>query len=121
MPLEASEASLVQNPAKSSSFLPASPTPAGNLGVLPRELRDEIYGYVFGRTDTNELYPPANLFLALRTDSFGTTHLQWDKVYFPWILQLSKRIRQEVVEFLNSKGVFWVYEDLFPSTNTKDI
>ena len=100
-----------------ATILPASSTPAGNLEVLPREIRDEIYGYVFGTIDLNELVVSFGVLLALQIDSYGTTRLQWDEMYPSSILKLSKRIRQEAMEFLYSKGVFRIHD---PSTNTKD-
>lgn len=107
MPVEASDATI----------LPASSTPAGNLEVLPREIRDEIYGYVLGTTDYDDfvydfkvslrLHMDSEVRLALHMDSSGTTRLQWDDEFsFPSILKLSKRIRQEAIGFLYSKGVF---------------
>lgn len=122
MPVEASDATI----------LPASSKPAGNLEVLPREIRDEIYGYVLGTTDYDDfvydfeerlaLHMDSEVPLALHMDSSGTTRLQWDDGFvFPPILKLSKRIRQEAMEFLYSKGVFWVHGSSFPSTIIKDI
>lgn len=100
-----------------ATILPASSTPAGNLEVLPREIRDEIYGYVLGTTDPNDLVRGFSVPLALQIDSFGTTRLHWDEMYPSSIIKLSKRIRQEAMEFLYSKGVFRIHG---PSTNTKD-
>lgn len=121
MPIDASGASSVQNPAKLSSILPTFPTTAGNLGVLPREIRDEIYRYVLGRTDPNKWDRGADVLLAAPTDSVGTTHLYWRKGDFPRILQLSTRIRQEAIEFIYSKAVFGMLEAYSPGINCIDM
>ena len=119
MPLKRSEASFEGTSVKSSSMLPVSPTSLGNLGFLPREIRNEIYGDVFGLSRSSEwLYTPhahtpmrvwlrsCDAIITPQSDRFDNGRCIYVDGVRRSILCISRDIRQEAMEVLCSEGVF---------------
>ena len=75
---------------KLSSILPASPTSAGDFGVLPREIRDKIYGYMFHVIE--KVWFPF-LFITLRSDSINYACFHAVENLNPSILGASRCVR----------------------------
>lgn len=104
MPPEISKSSFEGNPVKPCSILPACPTPTGDLGVLPREIRDQIYGYVVSRA--RRCIPPYTYTpFPIRTVARGNFQFQWYGSDYQ-ILRASACICREVMEVLYSEEVF---------------
>lgn len=91
---------------KHFSILPTSPTPNGSLRVLPREIRDEIYGYVLGATPGNDYIFDANIKVKLQLTSAGKAQLLWNRASDYKIFGVSTRIRREAIEFFCSETLF---------------
>ena len=92
-------------PEKSSSIFQAVPTPAGNLGVLPREIRDEIYGYMLCLHRSNKGYGDSDVYIPPRS-LFSKVCFRLGRRVNHRILHVSKGVRQEATEVLCSQGVF---------------
>ena len=92
-------------PVKPSSIFQAVPTPAGNLGVLPREIRDEIYGYMLCLNRGNNWHRESDVYIPPRS-LFGKVCFQLGKRVDRRVLYISKGVRQEAIEVLCSQGVF---------------
>lgn len=88
-----------EKPEKFTSILTASPTPNGNLGVLPREIRDEIYGYVL-RTNPEDNYVSFSDFIPSVPSSSGALQNP--------IFGASTCTRQEAMQVLCSMRRFLV-------------
>lgn len=93
-------------PAKSSSILPAVPTPAGNLGILPREIRDEIYGYMLRLNCSNKWRRDSDVYIPLRSLLKRKPCFRLGKRVDHRILDVSKCIGQEAREVLCWQGIF---------------
>ena len=92
-------------PVKPSSIFQAVPTPAGNLGVLPREIRDEIYGYMLCLNRSNKWHRDSDVYIPPRS-LFSKLCFQLGKRVDNRILYVSKGVRQEAIEVLCSQGAF---------------
>ena len=92
-------------PVKSSSIFQAGPTPAGNLGVLPREIRDEIYGYMLCLNCSNKWRRDSDVYIPPRS-LFGKPCFRLGSRVDHRILYVSKGVRQEALEVLCSQGLF---------------
>ena len=90
-------------PVTPCSILPVSPTPTGNLGVLPREIRDQIYGHLMSRL--RSCYPYLCVEVMIQTDPCGKIQANFDGSRYP-ILRTSACICREVMAVLYSEKVF---------------
>ena len=100
-----SNISFEEMPVKSSSIFQAVPTPAGNLGVLPREIRDEIYGYMLCLNQSNKWHRDSDVYIPPQS-LFSKVCFRLGKRVDHRILYVSKGVRQEALEVLCSQGVF---------------
>ena len=80
------------------------PTPLGTLSILHRELRDEIYRYVYNHKHLLTPYPKTS---RLKWQSYNETILDLS------MLAVSKIIRQEFLVVLHAEGEFIIWEEPF--------
>ena len=79
-----------------------TPKPLGNLSLFPREIRDEIYGYIFPKKQYAALYFDGRSYFVENPHHYSQ---EWTESNLS-ILCLSKTIKEEAIALLFSKTVF---------------